>query len=403
MENSQNRNHTSGRRFALSEHFDIRRDFDKISLFVEVLLVFVTFQLLTKGLFMSTRNLSNLLMQGATCSTLAITMMLIIVSKNTDLSAGNSLGFMGVVAATLMVNKGVGTIPAILITLAVGLIIGLWHGLWIGYVKLPAFIVTFATQLIMKGLILLVGEGRSVGPVHSSFAAIGYEYLPKLSENETGFNRLSMIVLCVAILFFAVISIRGYIKKRKEGISQISVSFFCLKIVLFSGIIFLIGSIMVFHRGFSYAVLLMVALGLIFDFVVKNTRLGRFVFAMGGNVDAARLSGINIEKTILTIYVLHGLITAVAAIIYLGRVGQATAASGTGFEFTAISGCVVGGTSILGGRGNVLGVIIGTMLMAALDNGMSLLNLDATYQYIVKGLVLMLAIAIDVMSKTRKK
>lgn len=391
------------KKFVMSEVFDIRRDFDKISLVVELLLVFITFQILTGGTFMTTRNLSNLLMQGATCSIIAITMMLVIVSKNADLSAGNVLGFMGVVAATLQVKVQFGTAATIFVTLLVGLGVGLWHGFWIGYKKLPAFIVTFATQLIMKGMILLIGNGQSIGPVSPSFAMFGYNYLPNVIGEETGFNLLSLVILLTAIGCYILFSIYNRKKKFKEGVAQYSTGVFFLQTLLIGTAIFAVGSVMVFNRGFSYAVLVMAALALIFTFIVKNTKFGRYVFAIGGNADAARLSGIDIEKNTLLIYVFHGLVTAAASIIYLGRVGQATATSGTGFEFTAISGCVVGGTSILGGRGNVIGVIIGTMLMAALDNGMSLLNLDATYQYIVKGLVLMLAIAIDVISKTSKK
>ncbi|MDC7288443.1 sugar ABC transporter permease [Blautia schinkii] len=394
---------TKTKKFVLSEVFNLRRDFDKVSLIVELLLVFITFQILTGGTFMTTRNLSNLLMQGATCSIIAITMMLVIVSQNADLSAGNVLGFMGVVAATMQVNLELGTSATILITLLTGLLVGLWHGFWIGYVKLPAFIVTFATQLIMKGLILLVGGGMSIGPVSPSFAVFGYEYLPNIIGEETGFNLLSVILLVLAILCYIGFSIYNRRKKIKEGNPQYGMPIFIGQLVLVSAAIFLVGSIMAFNRGFSYAVLILVALALVFSFIVKNTKFGRYVFAIGGNRDAARLSGINIELNVLKIYVLHGLVTAVAAIVYLGRVGQAAATSGTGFEFTAISGCVVGGTSILGGRGNIIGVIIGTMLMAALDNGMSLLNLDATFQYIIKGMVLMIAIAIDVSSKKTKK
>lgn len=391
------------KKFVMSNVFDIKKDFYKISLVVEMLLVFLTFQILTDGIFMTTRNLSNLLMQGATCSIISITMMLVIVSQNADLSAGNAVGFLGVLAATLQVNHAMGAGATIAITLLAGLFIGVWHGFWIGYKKLPAFIVTFATQLILKGGILLFGKGMSIGPVTPQFAVFGYKYLPNILGEENGFNFLSLLILCLAIAIYVAVSVRSRIRKQREGMAQYSTGIFVLKTTLVCAGVFVVGGIMTFYRGFSYAVLIMTLLALLFSFIVKNTKFGRYVFAIGGNRDAASLSGINIEKNVMLIYVFHSLVTAVAAIIYLGRVGQATATSGTGFEFTAISGCVVGGTSILGGRGNIVGAIIGTMLMAALDNGMSLLNLDATYQYIIKGLVLMLAIAIDVISKTNKK
>ena len=167
-------------------------------------------------------------------------------------------------------------------------------------------------------------------------------------------------------------------------------------------VVFIVASIFIFYKGYPYAIIILAALAALFHYIVNNTTFGRYVFAVGGNVEAAKLSGIKTEKVIMQIYVLHSLIVGVASVIYLGRVGQATATAGTSFEFTAITGCVVGGTSILGGRGTVIGAVIGTMLMASLDNGMSLLNLGQSSQYIVKGLVLMLAIAMDVISREKR-
>ena len=191
-------------------------------------------------------------------------------------------------------------------------------------------------------------------------------------------------------------------KSKKTGTASGSDTLFALKTIFITAVIFILCSIMVFQQGFSYAIIILAVLGLLFAFIVKYTPFGRYVFAIGGNAEAAKLSGISVEKTVMMIYIFHSVVTAIAAIVFLGRVGQATASAGTSFEFIAITGCVVGGTSILGGRGNVLGAIVGTMIMTGLDNGMSLLNLGATWQYIVKGLVLMLAIALDVMSKKGK-
>jgi len=380
---------------------NLRRDFYKYTLVIELLIVFVTFQMLTGGIFITTRNLSNLLMQGATCSIISITMMLILVSCNADLSAGTALGFMGTAAAAMQVYLKWGTSLSIIAVLVIGLLIGLWHGFWIAYKKLPAFIVTLASQLIFKGLTLLIGDGKTIGPVNESFAFIGKDYLPSLFVQPEKFNDSSLIICLLIIILFVANSFRTRRVKIKEELPVSSMGFFLVKTLLISLIIFVLTSTMIFYKGFSYAVILLLILAGIFHFVVNNTTFGRHVFAIGGNSEAARLSGINIERDIMLIYILHSVVTAIASIVFLGRVGQASATAGTGFEFTAITGCVVGGTSILGGRGNVIGAVIGTMLMAALDNGMSLMNVGATYQYIIKGLVLMLAIAMDVLSKNR--
>lgn len=380
----------------------LTNNFDKVSLFAEMIIIFVTFQIVTDGLFLTTRNMSNLLMQGATCSIIAVTMMLVIVSQNADLSAGSALGFIGCFAAAMQVQQNVNTPLTILAVLAVGVVIGLWHGFWIGYKKLPAFIVTYASQLIFKGGTLLIGDGMSIGPVSDSFSVFGNGYLPKAFLKEASFNDLSLFITILIMAIYLVTAFRGRMKSKKTGAAAGSDTMFALKTVFITAVIFVVCSIMVFQQGFSYAVIILAILGLLFAFIVKYTPFGRYVFAVGGNAEAAKLSGISVEKTVMMIYIFHSVVTAIASIVFLGRVGQATASAGTSFEFIAITGCVVGGTSILGGRGNVLGAIIGTMIMTGLDNGMSLLNLGATWQYIVKGLVLMLAIALDVMSKRGK-
>lgn len=376
----------------------LSKDLYKYTLIIELVIIFAFFQIMTSGVFMSVRNMSNLLMQGATCSLIAITMMMVVVSKNADLSAGTALGFFGVVAAFSQVNLGLGTISSILFVLVVALVVGLWHGYWIAYKGLPAFIVTYASQLLFKAGTLFIGEGISIGPVKETFAKIGKGYLPDILSFGGNVHGLSLIITLAVIAVYVIMSIRNI---RKNQAEQTSMAY--LKTLVIAVVVFVVASVMIFYQGFTFAIIILAALTLIFDFVIRNTPFGRYVFAIGGNVEAAKLSGINTKKTQMMIYILHGLVVGVASIVFLGRVGQATSSAGVGFEFIAITGCVVGGTSILGGRGTVLGAVVGTMLMASLDNGMSLMNLGPEFQYMVKGLVLMMAIAIDVISKKGKK
>lgn len=373
----------------------------KYSLFIEVLVVFILFGILTRGTFLTTRNLSNLMMQGVTCSVIAITMTLVIVSCNADLSAGTVLGCIGTIAAVLQVNLNFGTTMTMGIVFLSCLAIGIWHAYWIAYKKLPAFIVTLATQLVLKGVILLIGNGAAIGPVKESFAMIGSQYLGSLSKNES-FDTISAVIAVAACICYVVLTLRGEKKKAKNGLQTTTRTKLVLKTAGVLAAALIVSSIFIFYKGFPYAIILLVVLTAVVHFVINNTSFGRYVFAVGGNVEAAKLSGIKTEKIVAQIYILHSFVVGIASIIYLGRVGQATATAGTSFEFTAITGCVVGGTSILGGRGTVIGAVIGTMLMASLDNGMSLLNMGQSSQYIVKGLVLMFAIAMDVISREKE-
>lgn len=372
----------------------------KNSLLIELIIIFALFSFLTNGTFISTRNLSNLMMQGVTCSIIAITMTLVIVSCNCDLSAGTALGCMGTIAAVIQVKAGFGTAATLLVVVACSLVLGLWHGFWIAYKKLPAFIVTLATQLVLKGIILAVGNGASIGPMSDSFSKFGSSYLPNLGESSV--HITSLVIALAGCVIFIVISVRGEKRKIQQGLIEANWNKKTAKIVIVVAAILVVSGIFIFYKGFPYAIVVLIALAAVFHYVVNNTVFGRYVFAVGGNAEAAKLSGIKTEKINMQIYMLHSLIVGVASVIYLGRVGQATPTAGTSFEFTAITGCVVGGTSILGGRGTIVGAVIGTMLMASLDNGMSLLNMGQSSQYIVKGLVLMLAIAMDVISRSKR-
>jgi D-xylose transport system permease protein len=381
---------------------NIKNNVTQFAIIIELLIIFIFFQIATGGLFISNTNLTNLLMQGCTFSIIAVGMVLVMVSGGIDLSAGSVLGFLATFAATMEVNVGMKAIPTILLTLLIGLLIGCWHGYWIAYRNLPAFIVTLSGMLIFKGLTLLVGKGVGVGPSSDEFSKIGSAYLPEIFFKGTIYNDTSIIFTLLIILIYIIVAFRVRRSMITIGLPVPSLSKFIGKNILVSLIIVLIGGVMISYQGIPYAIVLLMIMAIIYTFISNNTVFGRAVFAIGSNVDAARLSGINVEHTLFRIYISMGLVTAIASIVFLGRVGYATAMTGQNFEFNAITGCIVGGTSTLGGTGTIIGAIIGTILMASLDNGMSLLNLGTTFQFIAKGLVLLLAVAFDVASKKNK-
>ena len=371
----------------------------KNSLLFELLVICIIFQSLSGGIFLSTRNLSNLLLQGATCSIIAITMCLVIITCNADLSAGRLLGMFGMIGAIMQVSFKCNSVVVVIAIYVLSILIGLWHGFWIGYMKLPAFIITLATQLVFFGVNQYVSDGKTIGPVSGLINLMGNQYIPHISADV---NDTSLMIGILASVIYLVISIRKERKTIRQGLVQPRWKKILPGILLKVAVIMIITMIVYLHQGFSYSMLILFALTLIVAFIIDNTKFGRYIYAIGGNADAAKLSGINVPKETVKLYVLHAVVVATAALVYLGRVGQASTAAGNGYEFTAITGCVVGGTAITGGRGSVIGAVVGTMIMAGLDNGMSLLNLPPALQYVVRGCVLLFAIGLDAYANSRK-
>lgn len=369
------------------------------SLAVETIVVFVIFQILTGSTFMSFQNLSNLLMQGAICSIIAITMCMVIITCNADLSAGRFLGMLGMVAALLQVNTSLPSIVVVAVIYVIALVSGLSHGFLIGYMKLPAFIITLTTQLVFLGINQLVSGGKIVGPATGMIDQMGNGYIPSISGT---YNDTTLVIGAVIIIVYILMTVSRENKNIRQGLIQPRWGTVVPKIAVISVLTAVVTFVLFMHKGFSFAMLILFVLTLVVSYVSNNTKFGRYIYAIGGNANAASLSGINVSKEILKLYVLHALMVATAALVYLGRLGSATTASGNGYEFTAITGCVVGGTSIVGGRGTVVGAVVGTIFMAAIDNGMSLMNVDASLQYIVRGIVLLFAIMMDAYANNRK-
>jgi len=387
-------------RFRETINARIKDNITQVMLVIETVIIFGVFQLLTNGTFLTSRNLTNIMMQGCVYSIMGIGIVFVMVSGNMDLSGGSVLGFLTAIGATMQV-AGQSTLITILTMLLAGVAIGVWQGFWVAYRNLPSFIVTLTGMLMFRGLCLLVGDGATVGPVSKSFGAIGAEYLPSFFTDK--YYDSTIIIFAIVIVIAVVMMFESRKNKQKFALPVESQPKFYGKILLVVSALILVAVILNSYQGLPYALLLLGALGCVFTYVSRNTVFGRYVFAIGGNSEATRLSGINVKKITLQVYILMGFLVAVASVVYLGRVGQATASAGKDFEFSAITGCIVGGVSTLGGIGSVPYAILGTILMTGLDNGMSLMNLDATYQYIVRGLVLLFAVAIDVASKTEKK
>ncbi len=379
-----------------------RANIRQYTMLAALVLIWAIFAATTDGLFFSPRNLSNLFLQTVTVAIVACGMVLIIVTGNIDLSVGSVAGFCGAVGAVLQVKYGLGTPAVIIAVLLTGMVIGAWHGFWVAFKKVPAFIVTLASMLAFRGAILGVTGGATVSPMQESFKAIGSGYLPDVLTAQGGFSDTSALFALVCLALFVWYRVRKRIEQASGGGTA---SPLWVELLQSGGSALAVGgafAIMVFNEGISYAVLILMAVVLLFHFLAERTVFGRRLYAIGGNADAALLSGISIQKNIMALYILFGSLTALAGIVMTARLNAATTSAGVNMELDAIAAAVIGGTSLLGGEGKITGAVIGALIMSSLDNGMSLMNLDITWQYVIKGLILLLAVWADIAMRQRK-
>lgn len=364
----------------------------KFTMLIALVAIWVIFTVLTQGIFITPRNLSNLFVQTATVAIITIGMTLVIVTRNIDLSVGSVAAFAGAVAAFLQVKMGWPTGAALGMTLAAGLAIGAWHGFWIAYQLVPAFIVTLASMMIFRGAVLGVTNGATIAPLANNFKAIGQQYL---HPNVT-------IVLGIAsIALYLFFEFKKRLKRKRYGFAVPKLWLELLKMTAICVAMAAFFTILVVNRGIPFSVLLVMGLAIFFNFIAQHTVFGRQLYAIGGNPDAATLSGVNIKKRIMALYVVFGALTAMAGLVLTARLNAATTSAGQGLELDVIAAAVIGGTSLMGGEGTIFGSVIGALIMASLDNGMSLMDTNVTYQFIIKGLILLLAVWVDIATRNK--
>ncbi len=367
-----------------------------------LVLICLGFAALTGGTFVSARNLSNLTLQASATGVVAIGVVWILVAGQIDLSIGSFVGFMGALAGMLMVNNGWGAIPAMLVVLVAGAILGAWQGYWIAFRRIPSFIVTLAGMQMFRGGCLMATGGVTLSPMADIYKAVGQAYLPGIFATEKGFVDSAIyvgVILCVVLIFSELSSVRS---RKKYNLEVAPMWFITVKMAITCVLVLFVSFVLSKHLGLPIAAIILGALAVLFSFISSNTRFGRYVYAIGGNKEAAMLSGINIKKTTFLIYVIMGVMCSVSSVIYTARLNAATAAAGQSMEMDAIASAIIGGTSTMGGEGSVFGAIIGAFIMSSIDNGMSIMNLPPQVQYIDKGLVLLMAVWLDVASKKNR-
>ncbi|KGE71695.1 D-xylose ABC transporter permease [Spirochaeta lutea] len=369
-------------------------------MFLALIGIWIIFNILTNGIFLSARNLSNLFVQTSYIAILAVGMVLVIVAGHIDLSVGSIAGFTGAIAAILQVNFGWATIPAIGAALAAGLLIGVWQGYWIAYRNIPAFIVTLAGMVAFRGALIAITQGQTIAPLRDDFAALGSGYVPKIVETLK-FNDTTLILGLIVILIYVVMDLQSRRKQIAYGFDVPPMSYQILKMVLISSIIAAFFGVLMIYRGMPYAILVVFALVVFYSFLTNNTVFGRQVYALGGNKEAARLSGVNIRSRNMWIFISMGFLSALSGVVFTARLNAAASSAGNLFELDTIAAAIIGGTSTMGGEGTVVGAIIGAVLMASLNNGMSLMNISADWQMIFRGLILLLAVWFDIASRKK--
>ncbi|HCU49262.1 MAG TPA: ABC transporter permease [Micromonosporaceae bacterium] len=379
-----------------------RIDFRQYGMIIALAVIVVLFGVTTDGVLLRPLNVTNLIMQNSYILVLAIGMMLVIVNGHIDLSVGSVAAFIGAISGAMIVTWDVPWPLAVVIALAAGALIGAWQGFWIAYVRIPSFIVTLAGMLLFRGLAQTVLKGQSLAPFPDSFRQISSGYLPDLGS--LGGLHLITVGFGVAASL-AVVWLEWTSRRRRVeyGLPPGSWIWSVVKVLALIAVINAFAIQLARYRGLPVVGVLLIALIIAYSFVMNSSVAGRRVYAVGGNEKAALLSGVKTKKVSFGVFVNMGVLAALAGLIFAGRLNAATPQAGVNFELDAIAAAFIGGASASGGVGRVIGAIVGALVMGVMNNGMSIIGMDVNLQQVVKGAVLLAAVAFDVYNKNKSK
>lgn len=377
-----------------------------LGMYVAFVVIVVFFTITTKGLFLSSRNIGNLVNAASYIAVLAVGMTLVIVIRHIDLSVGFLAGTLGAVAAIAMKYWGLPVGATIPMVLVLGTIAGLFTGYLIAQVRIPAFVATLGGWLFYKGVLQLVT--RRTGTIiidNDFFNALGNGFIPDLPEFGLlpGVHIVTLLLGIVAIVLFIISDLRNRKKTLEYNFAVLPMNVYILKLAFISVVIAAITWVLAGYRGLSWAAVVLAGVVLIYSYITTRTVVGRHIYAVGGNPEAAELNGISVKKITFLVFGSMGLMTAVSGILYASWLRSATTIAGTGMEFDAIGAAIVGGVAVAGGSGKVSGSILGALVMASLTNGMNLLGWDISIQYMVRAAVLVSAVIFDVTTRRKGK
>ncbi|MBO9315598.1 MAG: sugar ABC transporter permease [Chloroflexus sp.] len=372
-------------------------------MFIALFIIMIIFSITTNGIFISSRNLSNLINQTGYIAVLAVGMTLVIVIRHIDLSVGFLAGFLGAVAAIALRFWELPTIVVVPMVMVMGMLAGLLTALPVAELKIPSFVASLAGWLIYRGALQLVTAGTGTIIIEDeTFNAIGNGFIPDVPFSLVpGYHTLTLLLGLVAIVAYVLSEVRTRSKKLSYNFEVLPLDMFVLKLVFISTLIGLLAWIMAGYNGLSWTMVIVLVVVAIYHFVTTQTVLGRHIYAVGGNPEAAELSGISVKRITYIVFASMGMLSALSGVLFASRLRSATTTAGTLFELDAIAAAYIGGVSAAGGVGNVIGSIIGALVYVSLTSGMNLMGIDIAYQYIVRGLVLVAAVIFDVTTRRR--
>jgi putative multiple sugar transport system permease protein len=367
---------------------------------IALIAVMLFFQLQTGGVLMRPVNITNLVLQNSYVITMALGMLLIIVSGWIDLSVGSVVAVVGALAGVLIVRYHVNWVVVVAISLLVGAAIGAFQGYWVAYLKIPSFIVTLAGFLMFRGLTIALLRGESVGPFPRGFQNISSGFIPDFFHYE-GFHITTMLIGVILSVLLIWLDMRARKNQQKYGFEVTPFYFFVIKNIAITTAVMGLCYLMASYKGLPNVLVLLFVLIAAYAFMTSQTVIGRRIYAMGGNVKAAMLSGVNTTRLLFYTFVNMGVLAALAGLIVAARLNSSTPNAGDGMELDVIAACFIGGASPTGGVGKVIGAVVGAFLIGVLNNGMSIMGVGIDWQKVVKGIVLLLAVLFDVYNKNK--
>ena len=386
---------------------NIKKSLKNNTMLIILAAVMILFQILIvafdKGSLFAPSNITNIINQNAYVVILATGMLLcILTGGNIDLSVGSVICLVGALAGTLIVNLHWPIWLSICLCLLTGLFIGAWHGFWIAFVHIPPFICTLSGMLLWRGVALIILNGLTISPFPEKYMKLFSNYLPGTSANEAVIFGVTVGIALLACVVLVLVETISRISKVKKGYTVGSLPGFIAKMVILCAVIMAVGILLGKDKGIPVVLIIVAVIVAIYAYYTQNTVPGRYLYAIGGNEKAARLSGVNTDKVMMFAYTNMGFLSAVAALVCVARFNSAAPTAGQNYEMDAIASCFIGGASAYGGTGTIGGAVIGAIFMGILNNGMSILGVDSNWQRAVKGLVLLLAVIFDVVSKKKK-
>jgi len=371
----------------------------QIGLFIALIVIVVFFQITTNGITLAPINVSNLVVQNSYILILAVGMVMVIIAGHIDLSVGSVVAFIGAMAGVMISQWHLPWPLAVLFCLIIGALVGAWQGFWIAYFGIPAFIVTLAGMLVFRGAAQIALGNQQISFFPIEFRAIGSGFLPAFGS--TGYEPLTLIIGVVASLAIIANASRQRMVRRKYNLEDEPIWWFIVKLAFLIGLVLTVSFLLASYNGTPIVLVILGVLVVGYTIVMQRSVFGRHIYAIGGNLNAAALSGIKTKRVTFLLFINMGVIAAIAGIVFTAGLNLASPSAGNGFELDAISAVFIGGAAVTGGIGTVPGAIIGGLIIGVLNNGMSILGVDSDFQLLIKGLVLLAAVAFDVYNKRR--